>query len=132
MALASLKLVSDKKLHYIFKNALSLKEALDLLSIAAHPKEDYRLYILEINSLKSRNFNNIESYVENIKYLVSRANMCLYDTELSSITNREIFEYFLKGLSFKEQEYLEEKDIMNIENALIILHRRQKSRKNVI
>ncbi|KAG0442417.1 hypothetical protein DMUE_0282 [Dictyocoela muelleri] len=62
MALASLKLVSDKKLHYIFKNALSLKTALDLLSIAAHPKEDYMLYMEEKNSLKTRNFPNIESY----------------------------------------------------------------------
>ncbi|KAG0441224.1 hypothetical protein DMUE_1214 [Dictyocoela muelleri] len=117
MALASLKLLSDKKHQYIFKNAFSLKEALDLLSIAAL-KEDYRLYMEEINSFKTRNFTNIESYVEKIKYLVLRDNMCLYDTKLSSITNREIFECFLKGLSFKEQEYFEEKDIRNIEDAL--------------
>ena len=128
-SLNNMRLVVSHKVSDLLINTTTFEEAIIKLKSSAFPLEDYRIYKNMLNNIHRKNQHSLKNYADELTSLTNRANKCLEGTDYSPITNREIFDIFIKGLPMEDQRILIEKGILNIQEAYDTLLRIEISRK---
>ena len=122
-ALIILKIITNERFHAAFEDAITLEDMLEGLSKQAFGFQDYRIYITELQTAKMTDFANLHEYTQHMETYLNMANECLKNGNSPPISDRELFEYFLRGLSGNYKRILTEKGILDVKTALHTLQR---------
>ena len=109
-----LKTITKKDLHGIFEPKRTKEKMLISLKYYFYPRSKFDFYYRKLKALKSWQFESCEEYLNRIRWYELRADIC--QSNKNSLTSRETFDAFIKGLTYEQKEIAFQLNIDNLED----------------
>ena len=135
-SLKALKLLLGKSFTHYARNACSIDEIFNILIKLTYNKRKFEENLHTFRNIKMYYKEDIEDYIKRIYELKYKTELCSENN--AKLNDWEIFDYFIFGLPVRLREFIIDKNITNIDEALNeiisrkIIHSRYKYRKDLV
>ncbi|KCZ79439.1 hypothetical protein H312_03171 [Anncaliia algerae PRA339] len=111
-----LKRCINNELNLKIESIKTYDEAIIRIKEICYPEIDFDKYLNKLIKIKQMNYETIHEYLTKFNKLTKQTNMCLKPSE--QLRERELFKYFLTGLSPRNQSIVVNQGLRTIEEMV--------------